>query len=129
MQQRVPIRITSQLSTPIILSAIPVILSAIPVILSVAKDLFASPLVPRATSHACHPEHIRCAQCKLREGSGALHKLFTQAWDAARCHPERSEGSGAVGTEMLRYVQYIRGVSRAVSHTCHPERSEGSVLK
>ena len=52
----------------------------------------------------CHPEHIRYAQCKLREGSGAG------------------------GTEMLRCAQHdkVVGAFLLLPPACHPERSEGS---
>ena len=51
----------------------------------------------------CHPEHIRCTQGKLREGSirGTTASLISVLM-VALCHPERVA-------------------------LCHPERSEGSI--
>jgi hypothetical protein len=51
------------------------------------------------------------------------------------CHPERSEGFVALGSETLRgvyperseWAQHDRAVTLAGSPDCHPERSEGSI--
>ncbi|HEX6109726.1 MAG TPA: hypothetical protein VFZ02_09985, partial [Ktedonobacteraceae bacterium] len=51
----------------------------------------------------CHPEPIRFAQGKLREGPVEL------------------------GAEMLRCAQHDSSVPHAASSACPPERSEGSV--
>jgi hypothetical protein len=66
-----------------------------------------------AASRRCHPEPIRFAQGKLREGSVALgvemlrcaqHDNMDTRAASRRSHPERSEGSVALGVELLRGV-------------------------
>ena len=42
------------------------------------------------------------------------------------CHPERSEGFVALGSELLRCAQHDKAITHWPPH-CHPERSEGSI--
>src|SRR6266568_1097230 len=45
------------------------------------------------------------------------------------CHPERSEGSVATCSEMLRCAQHDSIITPTASRGCHPERSEGPAEK
>ena len=57
-------------------------------------------------------------------------------WRCTCCHAERSEGSVALGSEMLRCAQHdspdmllLLIVAFATSPVCHPERSVGSLTR
>jgi hypothetical protein len=54
-----------------------------------------------------------------------FQKIRRMMKSALHCHPERSEGSGALDSEMLRFAQHDSAVPPAASPGCHPERSEG----
>src|SRR6266702_2857717 len=63
----------------------------------------------------CHPEHIRCTQGKLREGSSVISLDGYTALACTKCHPERSEGSSAMGNEILHCAQDDTGAGPS----CH----------
>ena len=57
-----------------------------------------------AEGQPCHAEHIRYAQCKLREASVCPSTHRQYEWHNLYCHPERSEGSRLSEVETFREV-------------------------